>query len=105
MAEVWLNLLKNAVKYTNVGGKITVKCFAKDKKVHVIVKDDGIGISADVKDKIFEKFYQIDGVHSRGGLGLGLTLCKKIVELFKGTITCESEEGKGSEFTVIIPQN
>ena len=105
MAEVWLNLLNNAVKYTNAGGKITVKCFAKDKKVHVIVKDDGIGINSDVKDKIFEKFYQVDGIHSRGGLGLGLTLCKKIVELFNGTITCVSEEGKGAEFTIIIPQN
>ena len=105
LKEVWLNLLGNAVKYSNENGKIEVSCCVKNKNVIVTVKDNGIGMSADDISRVFEKFYQVDGQHSRGGLGLGLTLCKKIVELFNGNITCESEVGKGTTFTVTIPQN
>ena len=103
--EIWINLLNNAVKYTGNGGKIEVSCHQKNKNVVVVVKDNGVGMNKEIISHVFEKFYQADAKHSRGGLGLGLTLCKKIAETFNGTITCESEENEGTTFTVIVPQN
>ena len=103
--EIWINLLNNAVKYTNSGGKIDVTCGVKNKNVVVTIKDNGVGMSEETLAHAFDKFYQADGQHSRGGLGLGLTLCKKIAETFGGTITCESELGVGTTFIVTLPQN
>ena len=62
-------------------------------------------MSEETLSHAFEKFYQADGKHSRGGLGLGLTLCKKIAETFGGSVVCESKLGKGTTFTVTLPQN
>ena len=103
--EIWINLLNNAVKYTGVGGKIDVLCYQENKNAVVVIKDNGTGISEENLPYIFDKFYQGNAKKSYGGLGLGLTLCKKITESFNGTITCESKVGEGSTFTVTIPQN
>lgn len=103
--EIWINILGNAVKYTQNGGKISVTCVKKDGQAVVTVKDNGIGMSEETLSRVFEKFYQADSKHSRGGLGLGLTLCKKIAEMFGGKIVCESELKKGTTVTVTLPSN
>lgn len=101
--EVWINVIGNAVKYTENGGKIDVSCEKKDGNLVVVVKDNGIGMSKETVEHVFDKFYQADGNHSRGGIGLGLTLCKKITEMFNGNISCDSEEGKYTVFTITLP--
>lgn len=97
------NLLSNAFKYTGDGGSITVKVREQNNCLLLQVVDTGIGITQENQKKIFERFYQ---VHEGGnGSGIGLSLVKKLIELHHGTITLESEVGKGSVFSVYIPQN
>ena len=88
---------------TSVISDFKIKLFADKENRKLIIEDNGIGMSEETLMHIFDKFYQADGKHSSGGLGLGLTLCKKIAETFNGTIICESELGKGTTFTVCIP--
>jgi signal transduction histidine kinase len=100
------NLLLNAVKFTRSGGKITLSARAIGNVVEIAVKDNGIGISPEN----FKKLFCIDcnmisyGTEGEQGTGLGLILCKEFVEKNGGTIRVESEEGKGSTFTVTIPE-
>ena len=97
------NLLSNAFKYTGDGGSITIKVREQNDCLLLQVVDTGIGITQENQKKIFERFYQ---VHEGGnGSGIGLSLVKKLIELHHGTITLESEVGKGSVFSVYIPQN
>ena len=94
------NLISNAIKFTDEGGKISIS-LKEDKKCAVIkVKDSGCGISREVGEHIFEKFYQGDTSHSGEGNGLGLALVKKVIDLIGGEISVESKVGKGSTFTV-----
>lgn len=102
LMEVWLNLLNNAVKYTKENGKIEVNVCEQEEYIEVKVKDNGIGIPKDKQDRIFEKFFQVDKSRSTEGSGLGLAIVKRIIELIDGKIAVESEEGKGSTFTVDI---
>lgn len=97
------NLLSNAFKYTNEGGNITVSVKDSESHLAIGISDTGIGIPKDKQSKIFERFYQVDGDHSGSGIGLSLVL--RLVELHHGRITLDSEEGKGSTFTVFLPQN
>lgn len=99
---VWTNLISNAIKFTNIGGKIDVTLKKVGKNVEVKVKDNGIGMNKETGDRIFEKFYQGDTSHSSEGNGLGLPLVKKIIDLLGGTISVSSEVNKGTEFTVVI---
>lgn len=103
MQHMWINLLDNAVKYTPEGGKITV--LVREENGYAIVKimDTGEGISKDIQKSLFDPYFQGDSSHSRQGLGLGLSIVKRIVELCKGTISVRSTLGEGSEFTVILP--
>jgi len=106
--QVVLNLLDNAVKFTRENGSIILKAgYRTDDEIEVSVIDSGIGIPADKISKIFDRFYQIDSSTTRrySGLGIGLALCKNIIEMHKGVITVESEENKGSIFTFNIPKN
>ena len=97
------NLLSNAFKYTGDGGSITIKVREQNDCLLLQVVDTGIGITQENQKKIFARFYQ---VHEGGnGSGIGLSLVKKLIELHHGTITLESEVGKGSVFSVYIPQN
>ena len=103
--QVLVNLLTNAATYTKEGGHITLTA-QHDGKVTVTVKDNGVGIPPDMLPRIFDLFVQVDRTIDRslGGLGIGLTLVKKIVEMHGGTVTAASEgTGKGSEFTVELP--
>lgn len=102
--QILLNLINNSVKYTPKG-KITVTVQKDGGNVHFIVKDTGIGISKENAPKIFTRFYQVDSSYTRsaGGVGLGLSLCKEMIERLGGKIWFESEVDKGSEFHFTLP--
>lgn len=97
LKQVWLNLLSNAIKFTPAGGTVKVKLYSKGCHAVVVVADTGIGIPQASLSRIFDKYYQ---VHPGKGNGLGLAICKRICSLCGGEITVESEEGKGTAFTV-----
>ena len=100
LAPVWSNLLSNAVKFTPRGGKITVRVGEENGKAVVSVRDTGCGMSPEVGEHIFEKFYQGDSSHSGEGNGLGLALVKRVIDILGGRITVRSVPGEGSEFIV-----
>jgi signal transduction histidine kinase len=104
--QVLDNLLGNAIKFSPNGGRITVQLAAVDGMVQVSVSDTGIGIPADQLERIFDRFYQVDGSATRkfGGAGLGLTIVKRIVEAHGGRIWAESQVGRGSTFLFTLPQ-
>ena len=98
------NLLENAVKYTPQNGSVTIQVYDRDGFVYMSVRDSGIGIPKDQQAYIFTKFYRARNAArvEANGSGLGLFIAKNIIEKHGGTITCESEEGKGTTFTVSI---
>ena len=98
------NLISNALKYTTAGDYIIISAKVKLGEMHILVKDTGMGIPEQYKEKIFDKFVQVVGRDSEiRGSGLGLTISKEIVESHKGHIWCESEEDSGSTFTFTLP--
>ncbi|WLC69391.1 cell wall metabolism sensor histidine kinase WalK [Clostridium estertheticum] len=98
------NLVSNAIKYTNSGGKITIGAFIDGEKMKVFVKDNGKGIPREYHEKIFEKFVKISAYDTEFlSSGIGLSIAKGIVEAHDGTIYCESEVNKGSTFTFTLP--
>ena len=99
------NLLSNAFKFTPEGGKIDFSVEKMTNELELRISDNGKGVSKNHLDKIFDRFYQIDGSHTREqeGTGIGLALSKELVELHKGKISVESEEWKGTTFIVSIP--
>ncbi len=103
--QLVINLLDNAIKYTQSGGRVQLIAYKKYNNIIIIVKDTGIGIPKKNVSRLFERFYTVDKARSRkvGGTGLGLAIVKHIVLSFNGKVRVNSEEGKGSEFTVIIP--
>lgn len=110
ISQLLLILIDNAIKYTPNHGTVNVKLeifYDHHSKLKITVRDNGIGIDQEHKAMIFERFYRVDKIRSRefGGTGLGLAIARWIVEAHKGTITVQSELGKGSVFTVIIPVN
>jgi signal transduction histidine kinase len=107
IAQVIDNLLSNAVKYSPDGGDITIEAHQAVGMVRVCVIDRGLGIPADQQSQLFDKFFRVDREASRhiGGTGLGLTLCREIVEAHGGSIDFESHEGAGSRFCFEIPRS
>ncbi|ADE36134.1 ATP-binding response regulator [Methanohalophilus mahii] len=105
LKNVIFQILDNAIKFTPANGKIKVSTSRTGKYVEMKIRDSGIGIAKDKVENIFKSFYQVDGSTRRkyGGTGIGLYICKKIVEGHKGKILVESVKGKGSEFTVQLP--
>ncbi|MBQ8921616.1 MAG: HAMP domain-containing histidine kinase [Oscillospiraceae bacterium] len=105
IAQVVTNLLSNAVKYTEKGGHIRIIAESSDDHFRLTVKDTGIGIMPDDLPHVFERFYRADKSRNRstGGSGVGLAVAKAIIDAHGGTITAESEYGKGSEFTFSLP--
>jgi signal transduction histidine kinase len=119
--ELFINLIENGIKYTEEGGSIHVSLRKeypfpvrdqshrvekeREKFVKIIVSDTGIGISKEDQEKIFDRFFRVDKARSReqGGSGLGLSICRWIVEAHQGEIKVESELGKGSSFIVKLP--
>ncbi len=99
---VWNNLFSNAFKFTEAGGRVNVSLCTTDNHAIVKVTDTGCGMTAEVGEHIFEKFYQGDSSHSAHGNGLGLALVKKVIDITQGEIRVESAVGQGSTFTVKI---
>ncbi len=99
------NLVSNAVKFSRRDGKVTVTTGRKDGGVFVRVRDEGIGISKGAMEHIFDPFFQADGSSTRvhGGAGIGLAVARNLATMHGGSITAESEAGKGSTFTVTVP--
>ncbi len=104
LSLVWMNLISNAIKYSEEGGKIQITCDDDGELLHVVISDEGIGMSEETQKHIFEKFYQGDASHKTVGNGLGLALVKRIIDLCHGTIRVSSREGQGSSFTVSLPK-
>lgn len=100
------NLISNAVKYNRTGGTVTVTVDCNENDFIITVEDTGIGINPDETAMLFEEFSRIknDKTRNIGGSGLGLSIVKKVVELYHGVINVESIPDKGSAFTVIIPR-
>jgi len=106
LAQVVSNLLNNAAKFTETGGLITLEAFTEGGEVVIRVRDTGAGIPPDMLASVFEMFRQVDSTleRARGGLGIGLTLVKQLVELHGGRALARSDgRGKGSEFEVRLP--
>ena len=100
---IMLNLMSNAIKYSNDNGQIELKIHV-NKKVYISVKDDGIGIPKIDHQHMFERFFRAKNVTNIQGTGLGLNIVKRYVDMMEGTITFESEEGKGTTFAVELNQ-
>ncbi|HLS20341.1 MAG TPA: HAMP domain-containing sensor histidine kinase [Bacillota bacterium] len=103
--QVWLNIISNAIRYTPKGGSIIINIEKDTTQINVMIRDTGIGIAEEDLHHIFERFYKIDKARTRDeeSTGLGLAISQKIVELHNGTIMVESEEGKGTTFTITLP--
>jgi signal transduction histidine kinase len=106
LLSVFGNLLANAIRYTPAGGRITVGCAATDEQVWVTVSDTGIGMTPEVQERIFEKFFRSRDARSveAQGLGLGLALVQELVEAHGGCVEVESTPGQGSTFRVVLPK-
>ncbi len=105
LKELLLNLMSNGIKYTERGGRVDTTIRLQDNQVCIAVADNGIGIPPEAQGRVFERFYRVDKGRARknGGTGLGLAIVKHITQLYGGTVTLESEVGKGSTFTVKLP--
>lgn len=103
--RIVLNLISNAIKFTNAEGNIYVNVTDKVEAVEIAVKDTGVGIEKRYLDSIFERYHQVDKTFARKaeGSGIGLTLVKAIVDMHNGSISVESELGKGSIFKIVLP--
>ena len=101
--QVWVNIIDNAIKFSNEGGSIDIKVYEKDKNIIVEIKDHGIGMKEEELEKVYDRFYQIDKSHSKEGSGLGLAIVKRIVELSEGKIEIKSKENKGTTVIVKLP--
>lgn len=102
---VFSNLVRNAIQFTDPGGQVIVKVEEDSGYMKVTVSDDGIGVPARDLPRVFERFFQVETHLTRryGGMGLGLAVARSMVELHNGRIWVESEEGKGSTFTFLLP--
>lgn len=103
MQQVWINILSNAIAYSDKNSRVYVKMYSNDNIVSVEIEDEGQGMDERTKERIFEKFYKGDTSHSKEGSGLGLSLVKRIIDLHQGNIEVESTLGKGTKVKIDIP--
>ena len=105
LEQALTNLLDNAVKFNKPEGEVTVECGPiAEGQVRISVWDTGIGIPSEDLKRIFERFYRVDKARARttGGTGLGLPIVKEVVERMGGTVSVESQLGRGSRFTILL---
>lgn len=103
LRHIFTNLLSNAVNYSPNGGEILVTLGQTEDQISFSVKDSGIGIPEDARETLFESFVRGGNVGNISGTGLGLSIVKRFVDLYEGTIKCDSEEGVGTTFSVVLP--
>jgi PAS domain S-box-containing protein len=105
LRQVLVNLVDNAIKYSPGGGRVEIRLRRETSHCLIEVVDDGLGIPMDERNRIFEKFYRLDPQQTKGvgGSGLGLYICRELVERMNGQLTVASEPGRGSTFTVELP--
>ena len=106
-SQVLANLLSNSIKYTNINGKIHIKAYEYCNNVIISIKDDGIGIPQNDINFIFERFYRVDKSRDKetGGIGIGLSIVKSIVNAHNGNIVVNSEVNNGTEFVITLPND
>jgi signal transduction histidine kinase len=105
LEQALTNLLDNAVKFNRPDGAVWIECSRVDnRQVRISVSDTGIGIAQEDLKRIFDRFYRVDKARTRpaGGTGLGLPIVKEVIERMGGTVTVESQLGKGSRFTLLL---
>lgn len=101
--QVLTNLIENAIKYTPVGSPIDISAELVADKLVITVSDYGFGIPQGMEEKVFDKFYRLESESHQGGVGLGLTLCRAIIEAHGGTIHAANQNGKGASFIINLP--
>ncbi|MEY8357167.1 HAMP domain-containing sensor histidine kinase [Lachnospiraceae bacterium 54-53] len=106
LKQCMVNLISNALAYTPMGGHISVEYRSRGKQIQIIVSDSGIGIPEEELPHLFDRFYRVDKSRSKktGGMGIGLSITKAIIENHGGNIFAESQKGLGTVFTIILPQ-
>ncbi len=102
MMQVWINLIDNAMKYSEPNTKIHISLTQSDNRISIVIIDEGPGIPTDKMNKIYNRFYQCEESHKKQGSGLGLAIVKRILDLLHGTIQYESDQGKGTKVTVVL---
>ena len=100
--QIWINIIENAIKFSYFKGKIFIKLKNFNNYIIVEILDNGIGMSEEEKNRVFEKFYQGDNSRVREGSGLGLAIVKRIIDICKGKIEVESKLGEGTKFKIIL---
>jgi signal transduction histidine kinase len=106
LRRLFFNIIHNAIQYSPSKGDVSVSLSTGKQYVQVKIKDSGIGISSEDQEKVFNRFYRVDDSRSQTkGYGLGLAICKSIVELHRGKITLRSALNQGSTFTIWLPRN
>lgn len=103
MYQVWMNIIENSIKFSKQDGQIDIKMKTDEKNIIVEIKDYGIGMEEEKSKKIFDRFYQIDKSHTKTGVGLGMTIVKRVIELSNGKINVKSKLNKGTTFIVTLP--
>jgi len=105
LQQILGNLIDNAIKYTSAGGSVTLSCREESDEAVIEVTDTGVGIAAEHHERLFERFYRVDKARSRelGGTGLGLAIVKHLCQAVGGSVSVQSQPGKGSTFQVRIP--
>ena len=103
--QVILNLVSNAIKFTDAGGEVVISCTRFEEEAHILVRDTGTGISDDDQELIFREFVQVKGSdgRQRPGTGLGLALSKHFVDMHDGSLVVTSKVGVGSTFIINLP--
>ena len=105
LQTILANLVDNAIKYTSVGGQVSVRWQQEADSMILVVEDTGMGIEPNLQDRIFERFFRVDRARTRdaGGTGLGLSIVKHLVQAFHGSVSVQSQLGEGSRFMVRLP--
>ena len=105
LERVFMNLVSNAIKFSNRGGKIKIEYTTKRKSVEIAIKDEGIGIPKELQTGLFTPFSKArrNGTEGERSTGLGLSIVKMIIDAHHGSIKVNTEEGKGTEFIIILP--
>ena len=103
LKHVWINLLDNAIKFTDEGGRISVSADKHHEDIIVRIEDTGVGMDEKTLEHIYEQFYRGDTAKRYEGTGLGLSLVQRIIHLHDGKIKADSKPGEGTCFTVILP--